>query len=276
MDTRRLEGKDHQIAKAEGGVIMIKGKRQRGLGGVHGFTLIELLVVIAIIAILAAMLLPSLSKARETAKRISCTSQLKQWGATFNSYCDNYRGMLPNFAYSRPLAMQQIMMDQNINGSKKLTDILYPDSSAAVWQKYYGKGIMKCPSVPETNHGFYGDYALYMRMLSNGTVTPSSPRFIHKYAHASSIIAIFDSASPDTTKVGGWSTTWYDDAWTANGTATYNLARQIGGARHGGKSNFVYIDGHTGATTYNVLAAGTTALETYWGTSQVKDAKGEY
>lgn len=59
------------------------------------FSLIELLITIAIIAILAAVLLPALNSARETARRISCTSNLKQWGVYLELYASNYDGQLP-------------------------------------------------------------------------------------------------------------------------------------------------------------------------------------
>lgn len=86
-----------------------------------GFTLIELLVVVAIIALLVSLLLPSLARAREQAKRSVCSSNMHQLCAAISAYTADYKGHLPHFEnrtgaehiISSPINSRYFHLDRN-------------------------------------------------------------------------------------------------------------------------------------------------------------------
>jgi prepilin-type N-terminal cleavage/methylation domain-containing protein len=92
--TKTTQAADHKALEP------LRRHPQRGRKG--GFTLIELLVVIAIIAILAALLLPALSKAKAEAQRVSCVNNLKQIGAACSMYCHDYSSKFPGEQWMTP------------------------------------------------------------------------------------------------------------------------------------------------------------------------------
>ena len=192
------------------------------------FTLIELLVVIAIIAILAAMLLPALNKARAKAHATNCMANGKQIGMANRMYRDDNSGLLPGSSGGCYKATYTLPDGKTVkNNADTYWTIL-------IWPYLNNLGALDCPASPYYYDGshYTGELDWGMNSKCGGTGANAFPDF--RYKNPSAVMMFAD----------------------AKGTGAFVFSNRTTLApRHNSESdlNIAYADGHVAPLKYSVV-----------------------
>jgi len=212
-----------------------KAKRERK----GAFTLIELLVVIAIIAILAAMLLPALARAKENGKKMHCMSNLHQMGLSLLLYADDSGGIIPRG--NEPLWYQ----------------VLAPNLGVRDTNSFRKVRIYTCPSYPDKRQlicyvvnswQFYGPTDMVGFELNGLSKISRIKKPVDTVYFAENE---YGSWRPIFTDLGVTISDELNDVWApehlpyAPNGVTVNPERRVALARHGKGSSLLFFDGHS-------------------------------
>ena len=236
------------------------GSRHVRLSPLAAFTLIELLTVIAIIGVLAAIIIPTLSRVRSSARRSVCSGNLRQIGQAFQLYAGDNKGLFP--APRQADAVDKIGTDSsgkavyvstvNASGGSWAVEIsryVYRDQAdiSAVKDTAGGTNIAHCPSydllfnstaklTAQSNISTAG-YGMNYQLNVSGAAAGATPKLRFK---ASAMVTpgksvlIADSSEFFINAYAGWTASaTYPDGYN-NGAPT----------RHEGSANYLYADGH--------------------------------
>lgn len=216
------------------------------------FTLVELLVVIAIIGILAAILFPAFARVRESGRRASCQSNLKQIGLGLIQYSQDWDEILVSDWYSASGSPNETQPPSTPNPEYKWMDAAYPYIK--------NEQVFTCPSAsgnaakPWTYYknltadsNAYGSYTIvhgYGPKQATRTPPVSHALFMEGSVWGSDLVSLARAATPATTAwvIDGNGNFYYD------ATTTTNLV-----PRHLETLNVLFLDGHVKALREDVL-----------------------
>ena len=244
------------------------------------FTLIELLVVIAIIAILAAILMPALSQARERSKTAGCANSLKQLGIGFASYLDSQNDWYPYYhgyngtidgtvAWREQLGDTKCVPFRQRPTDRTFTDILRCPSHSykltsggrGVGKNYYDyEGTYVSNSVREDWTG-YG--------LGKADANTKGCKSIHLYNPSAFVVLAEKRRATDTTREKFTNhffyryTDFHSNANPINPTSDYGSMIDL--SAHNDRANYLCADGHVVNWAFN---------EVYWRNFSILGLKG--
>lgn len=195
----------------------------RGPGARDAFTLIELLVVIAIIAVLAALLLPTLGKAKESARSTQCLSQMRQIGLAVRFYADENDDEFPRSQHSA-------FAHGQLSWGRAIAPQLGP--SGTTWTNLL-QGIYHCPSDKRPASWSYG-MNVYFELGPDDDYTgkPQTWRKWSQIPQPSATILFAESATSA-------------DHIMAHFWMTPADAQDVDAKRHRQKANYAFVDGHS-------------------------------